>query len=368
MWLAIALWAVLRWRPVFSIDMRSARIRRALLLLACVSGTFVLIAAPLLWQAARLVVRHEYVTQHYFWRSAPRGVDLLAPLLGDPLHPLFGAMSARAYSSIHADYVESIGWFGIAVPVLLALTFRVWRRDETLRVWRALAIVFGIWALGPFLTVAGLDTGLKLPAILFRYVPFVANARMPGRAIVIVYMACALLIARGLSDARGRLQSRAVQWLLLAIVAFEYWQAPIALTKLDYPIVYAALGQSGPGAVCEVPFGIGDGLGGIGAQDRQVLFYATQHEHPLVGGYIGRMPADAAERYARMPVVGNLLALSSGALVQNGASPHSDAALAPCRYLVVHESRSPAALLEYVRALRPALIASSEDDRLYRVR
>ena len=39
----------------------------------------------------------------------------------------------------------------------------------------------------------GFDTGLKLPAILLRYVPFVANARIPGRAMVAVFMALAVL-------------------------------------------------------------------------------------------------------------------------------------------------------------------------------
>ena len=41
----------------------------------------------------------------------------------------------------------------------------------------------------------------------------------------------------------------------------------------------------------EVPFGIGDGLTvGRGSQERRLLYYATIHGHPLVGGYIGRTP------------------------------------------------------------------------------
>jgi hypothetical protein len=367
MWLAILLWALVKWRPVFAIDVRSPAFRHALFVAACVSAAFVLIAVPLLWQAMHLIVRHEYVTQRYYWRSVPRGVDLLAPLLGHPLHPLFGSRSASAYSSIHADYIESIGWLGITPVVLLALTYGASARDDGVRIWRSVAIVFGIWAFGPFLTIGGFDTGLRLPVILFRYVPFVANARMPGRAIVIVYMAVALLIARGLSAASGRLRSPAMHWMLIALIVFEYWQAPISLTTLDYPLVYRTLASAEPGAVCEVPFGIGDGLGGVGQQDRSVLFHATQHEHPLVGGYIGRMPVDAASRYGGMPVVGNLLALSSGDPLRNALSTSDEAASSPCRYVVVHRSRSPSVLLDYVKSLRPTLIASSADDELYRL-
>jgi len=365
MWLAIAIWLILRWRPVVVVNVPV--FARAVLIGICAFATFVPVAAPLIREAARLLMRHEYVTQQYFWRSAPHGVDLLAPFLGHPLHPLMHAFSAPAYAAIHADVVESIGWLGVTPLVLLVLTYSAWAREEGLRVWRAVAIVFAVWAAGPFLTIGGADIGLKLPAILLRYVPFVANARMPGRAIVLVYMALAVLIASGLSRATGRLRSTALQWLLIALVVFEYWQAPIALTTLDAPAVYAALAHAGPGAVCEVPFGIGDGLGGVGAQDRRVLYYATQHEHPLVGGYIGRMPADAADRYARMRVAGSLLRLSGAGPVPAAPDTREDAAQSPCRYLVVHRSAATPALLDYVTSLRPTLMVSSGDDALYRL-
>src|SRR6185503_19827679 len=124
-------------------------------------------------------------------------------------------------------------------------------------------MVFLAWALGPYLIVGGFDTGLKLPEILARFVPLVANARMPGRAMVAVYMALAVLVASGMARAAGApawLQRPAAQWLVIAVVAFEYWDAPIPLTVLDRPAVYGALAAAPPGAVCEVPFGIGDGL------------------------------------------------------------------------------------------------------------
>src|SRR5207245_727797 len=168
--------------------------------------------------------------------------------------------------------VEGVGWFGIAPVVPLAATRDAPRgapesRDE-LRLWRIVAAAFAIWALGPFLTIGGFDTGLKLPAILLRFVPFVANARMPGRAIVGVFMALAVLLGIQIGAATGRLRSPAIQWLLVALVAFEYWDAPIRLTPLDRPAVYQALAAAEPGAVCEVPLGIGDGLSvGVGSQD-----------------------------------------------------------------------------------------------------
>jgi hypothetical protein len=119
--------------------------------------------------------------------------------------------------------------------------------------------------------------------------------------------------------------------------------------------------------VCEVPLGIGDGLSaGVGSQDRRVLFYATEHQHPLVGGYIGRMPPDSADRYRSMTIAGPLLALSDGAAAAPPSTP-VDPAASPCRYLVVHRSTASPPLLAYVASLRAARIAADDDLELYRL-
>ena len=367
MWICAIVYVFCLWRPARTrAPMPSGRARRVVAVAAWVAGIFLVGAAPLLWQAAQLVARGEYVSPAYQWRSAPRGVDLIAPLLGPPLHPLV-QVAGRAYAAAGLDRIEAVGWIGV-VPLLL-LCMGLARRKQVsqdLHIWRIVAAAFALWALGPILTIGGFDTGLKLPAILLRYVPFVANARMPGRAMVGVYMALAVLIAMSLGTATGRLRSPVVQWLLIAIVAFEYWDSPIPLTRLDRPAVYQALAAAAPGAVCEVPFGIGDGLStGAGAQDRRVLFYATQHQHPLVGGYIGRMPADAAEQYSRNSLTATLLRLSGGAAAP-AESLNTDPSL--CRYLVVDRASSSAALQAYVAQLPADRLAGDEGRALYRLR
>jgi hypothetical protein len=368
-WICALVWLGLIWRPRLAWTPRSPGVvRRALVVVSIVVATFVVGAAPLFREAATLVARGEYVSPRYGWRSAPRGVDVVAPLLGHPLHPLSRSASARAYDAVTSDRVEAIAWIGVVPLLILFLTRNARRALEEARIWRVVAAVFLVWALGPFLVVAGFDTGLKLPEILARYVPFVANARMPGRAMVIVYMTLAILAAFGIARAAGGppwLQRPAIQWLAIAIVAFEYWDAPIHLTALDRPAVYQALAAAPPGALCEVPFGIGDGLSvGVGSQDRRVLFYATQHEHPLVGGYIGRMPPRAAERIGEMAIAGALL--HGGGWGDTAAGETADGTA--CRYLVVNRPASTADELAYVSRLPADRIASDESRDLYRLR
>jgi hypothetical protein len=364
-WICAVVYAATRWRATLThMPMAPDRRGRAVAVGAWVAGVFVIGAAPLLWQAARLVSGGEYVTPAYQWRSAPRGVDLVAPLLGSPFHP-WSRIIERVYALAHLNRIEAIGWIGV-IPALLVWRALSGRRTLTgdIRLWRIVGLLFALWALGPILTIAGFDTGLKLPATLLRYVPFVANARMPGRAMVVVFIALAVLAAAALAAASGRMRAPAAQWLIIALVAFEYWDAPIPLTPIDHPAVYDVLNAAPAGAVCEVPFGVGDGLtSGVGSQERRALYYSTLHGHPLVGGYIGRMPADAAARYEEMPIVGALLRLSDGR-PDGGTLPVDDSV---CRYLVVNRGAGSAALRKFVEQLPLVHIASDQGRDLYRV-
>ena len=83
-----------------------------------------------------------------------------------------------------------------------------------------------------------------------------------------------------------------------------------------------------------------------------------------MGGYIGRMPPNVARAYESMPVVGNLLRLSSG----EGAIDEDPAVALPFRYLVLDTATASTELVEYMRhALDMDLIASGEGRQLYAV-
>ena len=56
------------------------------------------------------------------------------------------------------------------------------------RPWHAVLFIAFVWALGPRLVVAGFDAGLPLPQILARFIPLVNNARVPGRAMVLLWI------------------------------------------------------------------------------------------------------------------------------------------------------------------------------------
>ena len=387
LWLLAAGWLLTRWRVRVRFQRPSQEsFWRGAQALMITTAVFALLCLPLVAQAFRLALSGRYVSQTYFWRSAPRGIDALAPLAGNPFHPLYGGAVSAFYSYLGLDRIEAVGWLGV-VPIVVLLVGRgSWFDSEEARRWKIVLIVFAVWALGPFLTIAGFDMGLPLPEALARFIPIVENARMPGRAMVGVYLALGVLMALRVADPAGvaglkastttlagvvptlrsAFERPSMQSGLILLLALDYLHAPIPLTALDRPAVYEQLATiSDSGAVIEVPFGIGDGLSvGRGSQDRRVLYYATIHGHPVVGGYIGRMPPDVAQAYDVMPVVGNLLRLSSGDEAIEEDAPAS----LPFRYLVLDTTTASPELMEYVgRALDIDLISESDGRQLYAV-
>ena len=364
LWLLATAWLLTKWRVVPRFQRPpSEPFWRGAQALTITVATFALVSLPLVVQAFRLALSGRYVSQTYFWRSAPRGVDALAPLAGNPFHPLYGRVVTGFYEQLGLDRIEAVGWLGVVPLVVLLMNRRQWFDTEEARRWKGVLVVFAVWALGPFLTVAGFDMGLPLPQALARFVPIVENARMPGRAMVGVYLALGVLMALRLGSAFGRL---AVQWTILALLVLDYLHAPIPLTALDRPAMYEQLASiSDDGAVIELPFGIGDGLStGRGSQDRRLLYHATIHGHPVVGGYIGRMPPEVAMIYEAMPVVGNLLRLSNGEDALQEPAPMS----VPFRYLVLDTAAASQELIDYMhRTLDMDVIASSGGKQLYAV-
>jgi hypothetical protein len=345
-------------------------------------ATFVLLALPLVVQAFRLGFSGRYVSQTSFLRSAPRGVDALAPLAGNPFHPMYGRAVTAVYENLGLDRIDAVGWIGIVPVVVLLIRRGTWFDSEEARRWKIVLIVFAVWALGPVLTVAGVDMGLPLPQALAQYVPLADHAPMPGRAMVCVYLALGVLMALRVARlkpcatatadtpvAQGvvpTFRSAAAHWILIALLALDYLPAPVPLTRLDRPVVYEQLATiADSGAVIEVPFGIGDGLStGRGSQNRRLLYHATIHGHPVVGGYIGRMPPNVARAYDLMPVVGNLLRLSNGEEAVQEDAPVS----LPFRYLVLDTATASSELVDYVkRTLDMDLISTGDGRELYAV-
>ena len=373
LWILVGAWLFARRLPYLEVrrreDWAAAPALRATL---TGIGVFLLGAAPLLAKGLELVRRGEYVTQHYLWRSAPAGIDLGTIVLGNPFHGLYGSWTRDWYARLGIDVIENGAWLGIAPIALSVWAIRASWSNPEVRRWTVIGSVFLIWALGPHLTVFGRTTALILPETLVRYMPLVSNARIPGRAMVVVSLAAGLLTAAALS--RWREQSKWPTALLAAValaVMADYVPAPFPLVRMDRLALYDILrARPEPGAVCELPLGLADGFGQVGRFDSRTMFYQTIHARPMVGGFLARLPPSVTSAYMANPLMAGLLRLSSEAADPGTDHPLPGRAEATeilrrdkIRFFILDREAASSALIDYVEHVLPLDLVAQDGKR-----
>ena len=311
---ALLLWLWRRRRPLPRLKPAASLIPGDMRVLSATLLMTVFLMAPLLQAAWAAFQSGQYVTQTYFWRSAPAGVDAGTLVLGNPFNGLWGSLVMRLDTALGVWPFDGPFWLGI-VPVVLFVTRSAWSTSAPARLWLLVTLVFAVWALGPYLTIFGFNTGLPLPNTLLRFIPVASNARIPGHATAYVCLAASVLLAMAIASSR-QLQS---PWRLAGLAAFvlvDFWAAPLPTFALERPAVYSQLAAMPDGAVLEIPLGIRDGFGEEGRLDTTVLYYQMIHGKPLVGGYIGRLPPEVKARFHSAPTLDALLKLSAGEIAK----------------------------------------------------
>jgi hypothetical protein len=380
-WLLLALLALAYRRPVLvRRDVARGGSRRLLAAAAVVLVVTAIGIAPLAVHGLSLWRAGDYAAPSGSWRSGPGGVDLATLVLGNPRHPLTGDVTRAAYERLHIDPMEESAWLGIAPLVLAALVVRRSPRDRESRIWLAITVCAFVWSLGPWLQLGGFNTGLLLPQNLAAHIPLISNARMPGRAMVIVYLGIAMLGAMAIARLPRSRQALALV-AALAATTVDFIAAPVPLTQPRMPVLYAdILAAGGDATVLEVPAGVRDGFGMIGRFDDLTLFYQIVHEHPIVGGFAARLPARIKQQYAEMPFVRSIFRLSQGLdpdprdvaarleRTSSGALAAREQALQVLRdahigYVMVNRELAPPALVSFVTTRLPVILARSDGPR-----
>ena len=377
-WVLLALAVWIRFRP--RLGARSPGewpAGRSVTALTVILGTFLFLAAPVVWHGGRVLINGDYVTQKYFWRSAPVGIDLVTLLLGNPFHGLWGEGVRDLYQLMNIDVIESGAWLGI-VPLGLAV-YAVQRKwtDPAVKQWAVVGVVFFVWALGSLVHAAGRNTAMIAPEFLLRYVPLAANARIPGRAMVMVYLAIAILAAIGTAHWRIGLRRPALALSLVAALTFaDFLVAPFHLAAVDCPAIYQALrDRPERGTLAELPLGLGDGFGALTPIDPWMLPCQMIHQRPMVGGVVARLPRSVLVYYNADPLIAAWLRMSGARadVVQGGPPPDREIANERLRangiaFVILHRAAASPELREYVERVLPLTPVAEDGDRVLYVR
>ena len=342
---------------------------------AAVAGLFcAVLLSPVLYAVGERVAQDRWDAQRIFWRSSPAGVDLLALVLPNPNHPLTPS-AVRAWLTPRPDaYYENVASLTFVALITIGVAWRAgWRIP---RLWGGFALVFGALALGPFVHVAGWNMQLPGPWAFLRYVPVIGLARTPGRFMVMLMLAVAVLFGCALYwiGQRWPARRRALLVTAAALLLFELLPAPRPLYSAAIPTVYRQVAAAAPDSrVLELPFGVRDGTTSAGNFTARSQFFQTAHGKRLIGGYLSRVSRRRVSEIRRDGMLDALIWLSEGqaldpsrarTLIEEGPAFIDRANIA---YVVVDRARVPWALRDFaVRAYRLQLVEVDGEFELYR--
>ena len=365
-------------RVLTVVRLRRARLAAPLLsamrIMATGGAVCALLLAPILYAMGPSFGEQQWISPKVFWRSSAPGVDLLAWVIPNPLHPLFGGWGSSWLQTLPNGFVEnvaSIPWVAAAV-ILLAMMVARFRPPLA---WVAFTVFFGLLALGPFVRVAGHTTYVPTPWALLRYLPVVGAARMPTRLSVLVMLGVAMLLAMAVRELRVR---AARPWVAGTVVAlllcFELLPAPRRVYSAYVPEFYKIIAADPrPVRVLTLPLGLRDGLSSRGEYSAAAQFYQTVHEKPLVGGYMSRLPQRHVRGYRGMKVIRAMMDLSEGRRINPARleafieRAHDVLPQQRIGYVVVDTTRASPELIAFARAAYDLkLVATDGPQHLYR--
>src|SRR5262245_10540508 len=214
--------AVFWLRPRFSSDWHEHRrlLKPALIgVLACAGPL-----SPALYGLGQRLAEGRFVSPRVYWRSSPQGVDLLSFFMPNPNHPLVRGFMAEQTEAAPTWFLEHIA--SLSLVAIAVVAFAVWRAQFRPKAgWWVLTIGFALLALGPFVTVGGVNTYVPGPWSLLRYTPVIGLARMPTRFAIVAALGLAMLLAGALAaiGSRWPARRRAVSLAVGALLIVELW-------------------------------------------------------------------------------------------------------------------------------------------------
>jgi hypothetical protein len=269
--------------------------------------------APVLYGLTERVAEGRFVSPKIFWRSSPRGVDLLSFVTPNPQHPLMRWLVEDPLvlrPTVFVEYTASLSLIAFVI-IVLAISRAKFRPNAC---WIAITIGFALLALGPFIYVAGVNTHVPGPWALLRYLPGFGLARMPTRFALVASMGVAVLMAGALAaiGAQWPHRRRQVGALAGVLLVLELWPAPRTLYSAEISPVYDRIAEdSRPVRVLSLPFGVRDGVWETGNFRPRSQYNQTRHGKALIGGYLSRISERRVERMrSEYPTLDALIKLS----------------------------------------------------------
>ncbi len=259
------------------------------------------------------------------------------------LHPV-GSFIGRNFSFASAIF-ENYSYPGLIILISYALLIYFWfmkkinkTQKDLIKPFLFVALSFWVLTLGPFLHVFGkwgltVDDGIRivvpLPYILFHYLPFMNNIRVPGR-LVIAFIFFSYFIAAYIISYIFKNKKKYIvlifSLILLILVVDQYFvinkPSPDFYPRKAYELIKK---DNNSFSTMEIPSTVRDGFVYYGDGENINFMFGQQiHKKPILGGYFGRVAQYKLNYYVRNPFWGYIGRLIDPDLENNGALDKND--------------------------------------------
>jgi hypothetical protein len=224
------------------------------------------------------------------------------------------------------DLLEGTTYIGYAAIFLILFGLKKHYTKET-KFWLLLGGLTFVFSLGPALYFYGpvqviiddIPIRVLLPYALFLNAPYLSLLRAPARLSIAVQLSVAILATYGLNNlAKSWVGLRRIglyTGLSLVILAESLFQFPFPIdTTLTPPAIYTQIAQEKNAlAVLEIPMRRTTKSSLTGSKRislvpiYRLMYYATVHQHPLVGGEAARTPSTLSNFLDTAPFIRELM-------------------------------------------------------------
>lgn len=271
-------------------------------------GIFLIGTLPFTYSLIQYTFSNQNFLELPFSESIKHSADLVGFFIPSKLHSLFGIYTAPIYSKFTGGYSENVTFIGYTVLILIAYVFFKCK-GQKVTFWKISFLFTFVLSLGPILHIMGKtlfnEKTIPLPYLVFYYfMPFIQNARTPGRMDVLVMLSAAVLTGYGVSQLFKPLNAfrkTIVAIILSLVILFEFVVIPFPLSRVDEPYFYKNLSydENKNITLIELPMSYSNGV--------KSMYYQTIHGKRITGGSIQREPSYVYQFITNTPVLNELV-------------------------------------------------------------
>jgi len=304
--------------------------------------------APGLYPYLREMTQEGVAGELYQLTPEPGKQDLLSyivPQRQHPLSPLYDRIFVR-WSNAAARHVYS-AFLGHVLMALAVVAVVARKKGQRIGFWLGLAVLSFVFALGPNLRCNRiLYEEIPLPYQLIGWLPPVRMLGVSLRFNALLGVPLAVLGGFGAEAVREWLADR--HWgerlthpvifvsLLSILILVDFLSIPTSTVTTHVPAFYDQLTKErGDFAIA--------GLPGKRHHTERYMFYQTEHERPILGGHVSRLPPEALNFASSVPLIADMYEeVAIDTSLPDVSRQLSLLAAADFKYVIIHKDLAKA--------------------------